>query len=176
MRSDLKEVPLQFTADLPYPKIEVDTINLQYANLIQMNYAGMISEFSAINQYIYHEISLFEDYPDVTYTLKGISKVEMHHLQILGELIIVLGGNPGYWINRKNKKLNWSPNFVVYGSTLKEMLAADIAGEKDAIDQYRKTANQIQNENIVAIINRIILDEEQHIKLLNRLYEKYITK
>lgn len=175
MRSDLKEVPVQFNADLPYPKIEVDTENLQYANLIQINYAGMVSEFSAITQYTYHEIKLFEDYADVTPTLMGIAEVEMHHMQILGELIVVLGGDPGYWINKKNKKLNWSPNFVQYGTTLKEMLTYDIESEKAAIAQYRKTANQIQDENIIAIINRLILDEEHHLKLLNGLYEKYIT-
>ena len=52
--------------------------------------------------------------------------VEMYHLEILGKLIIKLGGNPGYWINKKDKKLNWNSSFVNYGLNVTEMINYDI--------------------------------------------------
>ncbi|GAB6167668.1 manganese catalase family protein [Clostridium carnis] len=171
MKSDLRDIKHKYCVDLPYPKIEVEEKNINYANLIQLNYAGMVSEFSAIGQYIFHEMNLVNTDPNASETIRGIAMVEMHHLQILGELIIALGGEPGFWINKKCKKLYWTPKFIEYGTTLNDILKEDIKGEEDAIAQYRKTANLIQDENIVAIINRIILDEEFHIKLLNNLYK-----
>lgn len=56
------------------------------------------------------------------------------------------------------------------------MLLEDIKNEEEAIRQYRKTANLIDDENIIAILNRIILDEELHIKILTNLYEREMSK
>lgn len=173
MKSDLRELPKTYHSDLPYPKIEVDGPNIEYAKLIQLNYAGLVSEFSAVNQYIYQKIALFNYYPDISSTLLGISEVEMHHLNILGEIITLLGGTPGYFIYKKNKNLNWSPSFLSYTTSIKELLTLNIRNEEAAIEQYRKTANLIPDENIVAMINRIILDEEYHIKLFKSLYDQY---
>lgn len=38
----------------PYPEIKVLKPNLYYANLLIDDYAGVISEFTAISQYLYH--------------------------------------------------------------------------------------------------------------------------
>ncbi|MGL5380863.1 ferritin-like domain-containing protein [Clostridium sp.] len=176
MKSDLRELPKSYHSDLPYPKIEVDGPNIEYAHLIQVNYAGLISEFSAVTQYIYQKIALFNDYPEIASTLLGISEVEMLHLNMIGEIITLLGGTPGYFISKKNKNLNWSPSFLNYTTTISELLTLNIKNEEATIEQYRKTANLIPDENIVAIINRIILDEEYHIKLFKSLYDEYVCE
>ena len=99
----------------------------------------------------------------------------MYHLEILGKLIIKLGGNPGYWINKKDKKLNWSPHFINYGLNVTEMINYDINDEKVAIKQYISTQKKIDDSNIISIIDRVILDEEVHIQILTELSKKYLT-
>ena len=99
----------------------------------------------------------------------------MYHLEILGKLIIKLGGNPGYWINKKDKKLNWNSSFVNYGLNATEMINYDIADEKLAIKQYISDEKKINDSNIISIIDRIILDEEVHIQILTELSKKYLT-
>ena len=169
----IREHDSKFAINLPYPPIKVIEKNIRYSNLILLNYAGEVSEYSAIAQYTYHEISVFKDYPVISNAIKGIAEVEMHHLQMLGELIVLLGGDPRYWIKKKKSTYYWTPRFVEYGRTPKELLTEDIKAETQAIAQYEKTIALIEDDNIVAIIKRIILDEEFHLKIFNELYEKY---
>ena len=60
--------------------------------------AGMVSELSAITQYLYHHQMLHERYPDVADLLKCISIVEMTHMELLGETILQLGGKPKFGV------------------------------------------------------------------------------
>lgn len=173
MKGDYKDLQDSYSLGLPYPKIKVYDKNSIYADLIKKSYAGEVSELTAITQYTYHQL-ITSDY--IKNTLKGIAIVEMHHLEILGELLIALGENPTFLLRKKNKDLYWSSKFIAKDICLKEILLSDIKSEKEAIKQYRKTANIIDDENIIAIINRIILDEELHIKILSNLYEKEIGK
>lgn len=161
-----------YRAKFPYPPIVVEKPNKHYAQIIQTNFSGAVSEFSAISQYINHHLRTQEQYPEISKKLECISMVEMYHLNILGELIIKLGGNPGYWINKKDKKLNWNSHFVNYGLNITEMLYHDINDEKLAIKQYINTQKKINDSNIISIIDRIILDEEVHIQILTQLSKK----
>ena len=62
----------------------------------------------------------------------------MHHLEMLGKIIILLGGEPGYWINNK-KKNYWSSKLVIYDlSSIKDILNIDIQDEKAAIKHIKK--------------------------------------
>jgi len=161
-----------YKSDLPYPEISCQDKNKSYANLIQVNYAGAISELTAINQYIYHSLAISEKFKDVAHCLKHIAMVEMEHLEILGKLIIALGGNPRFEINKGGRELEWSPKFIEYGSNLASMLRENIDGEKAAIRQYKSTISLIKNDNITKILERIIVDEEIHIKTLVLLYNE----
>ena len=98
----------------------------------------------------------------------------MYHLEILGKIIIKIGGNPGYWINKKDRNLNWNSSFVNYGLNATEMINYDIADEKLAIKQYISAEKKINDSNIISIIDRIILDEEVHIQILTELSKKYL--
>lgn len=51
------------------------------------------------------------------------------------------------------------------------MIRYAISGEKKAIANYKRQASWINDPNIVASLNRIILDEEYHIKLFQELYD-----
>ena len=167
---------MEYHVTLPYPKIKVESKNIAYANLILLNFAGYTSELSAVTQYVYHQISFADLYPQVSKIIRGISEVEMHHMEILGELIVKLGSEPRYWINNKKKNSYWSPTFLNYNTSLKQAIAVNIKDEKDAILQYKNTIKQIDDKNIIDIINRIILDEEYHIQLLTNIYTNHVLK
>ena len=163
-----------YRAKLPYPPIVVVKPNKHYAEIIQTSFAGAVSEFSAISQYIYHHLRTEDQYPEISKALESIAIVEMYHLEILGKLIIKLGGNPGYWINKKDRNLNWNSSFVNYGLNATEMINYDIADEKLAIKQYISAEKKINDSNIISIIDRIILDEEVHIQILTEVSKKYL--
>lgn len=163
-----------YSIDLPYPEIKVKEKNPKYIDLILLNYSSAISEFDAIAQYTYHQIALTYTNKEISDTLCGISIVEMRHLEMLGRIIILLGGEPGYWINNK-KKNYWSGKLVNYDlSSIKDILTTDIEDEKAAIKQYKETIIQIDDKYINAVLKRIILDEEFHIQLLTNLHTKYV--
>ncbi len=156
-----------YSVDLPYPEVKVKEKNSKYINLILLNYSSATSEFDAIAQYTYHQIALSD-------ILRGISIVEMHHLEMLGKIILLLGGEPGFWIENK-KKSYWSSKLINYNlSSIKDILTVDIQDEKCTIKQYKETINKIDDEYINAVLKRIILDEEFHIQLLVNLYTKYV--
>lgn len=163
----------KFAVNLPYPEISVNEKNKNYSNIILQNYAGQNSEFTAVAQYNYHEIAIFNDYPVVSNAIKGIARVEMYHLQILGELIVLLGGDPKYRIYKKKTECYWSPKFIDFNKELKTLLTNDLNSEISSIKQYEKAISLIDDENIVLIIKRIILDEEYHVKIFKELIQKY---
>ena len=152
---------ISYHVDLPYPDIKVEKENPRYANILLHNYSGIVSEFTAVDQYVSQAIG-------------EIAMVEMHHLEMLGELILLLGEDPRYWIKKKDKRYYWNGKFVDYGNTLKEYLDYDIQAEVVAIRDYNKALNEISDPNIVKIIERIILDEELHLKIFKELYAKYV--
>ena len=59
---------------------------------------------------------------------------------------------------------------VFYGRMVRQMMQNNIAGEQEAIRQYRKQIQIIQDCHIQEILKRIILDEELHIEL----FKKYL--
>lgn len=158
----------------PYPEIRVMGLNHNYAMLLLEDYAGSVSEFSAITQYVYHNFVLKPEYGELADLLECIALVEMHHLEILAETIFKLGVDPLYrTIETNGTERFWNANFVFYGAGLCDRLMADIASEWAAITNYRKHQQMISDPYVKQILERIILDEFHHIKLLNEVAKKY---
>ncbi len=157
-------------ADLPYPPIEVRGRNQIYANLLSVDYCGSVSELSAITQYINNENRLACDYCDVAKTLLGIAMAEMMHLQKLGELIVLLGGDIDFTAKYNNgKQRMWTPEYLDLPDNTGKMLYADVEAEKAAIRQYKMHISMINDDCVNAVLARIIMDEEYHIMLLQAL-------
>ena len=100
----------------------------------------------------------------------------MEHLNILGELLIALGESPSFSLEKRKKNLNWSTKFINDDTSLKNILLNNINSEILLIKEYRNIATIVDDENIIAILNRIILDEELHIKIFNEIYKKEVEK
>ncbi len=158
--------------DLPYPAIQVRGKNPSYANLLSLDYCGAVSEMSAITQYINNENRLSCEKCPVAKTLLGIAMAEMMHLQKLGELIVLLGGNINFVAKYRNGGAKmWTPEYLQIPENLKNMLLADIESEKAAIAQYEAHIKMIKDDCVNAVLARIIRDEEYHIMLLRTMLQ-----
>lgn len=156
--------------DLPYPPTQVQEQNQMYANLLNSDYCGSVSEMSAIMQYINNENRLFYERCPIAQTILGIAMAEMMHLQKLGELIFLLGGNVDFVVRQPNARPRmWTPEYLTIPENARNMLAADIDSEKAAINQYRMHIKMIGDDSVNAVLARIIQDEEYHIMVLQAL-------
>lgn len=157
----------------PYPEIQVVRPNFYYATLLLEDYAGVVSEMTAINQYFYHYLTLEEKFEDVAELEECISIIEMYHLELLGETIRALGVAPEYRTLTQNKPVYWNASYVYYGQNICDKLAADIAAEKMAIQTYRQHQQLISDPNIQQLLERIIMDEQHHLMLFTQCAQKY---
>ncbi|MEL1135005.1 LysM peptidoglycan-binding domain-containing protein [Desulfitobacterium sp. THU1] len=171
--SSCSQVPSRYRLPDPYPERRVVGKNPYYAQLIFDDYAGKVSETTAIMQYIHHhmEMEATPSWQEVADLEEGIAIVEMLHLDMLGEIIIHLGASPYYHDGRQQP---WTPQFIAYHSFDPcAQLRADIQSEYDAIHQYQAHIEVIQDPFIQALLARIIKDEEFHIKLFSEKLAKF---
>lgn len=159
--------------DLPYPPIRVSGKNPSYADLLSVDYCGSVSEMSAITQYINNENRLASQKCPMAQALLGMAISEMIHLQKLGELIVLLGGDIGFSARGRNgRSALWSPSCLNIPSECRRMLEADMESEKAAINQYELHISWIEDEYVNAVLRRIIQDEEYHIMMLKALQKE----
>ncbi len=159
--------------DLPYPPVQVREKNPAYANLLSTDYCGGVSEMSAITQYINNENRLSSVKCPLTKTILGIAMAEMIHLQKLGELIFLLGGDINFTAKFGNgKQKMWTPEYLTIPGHIGKMILADIESEKAAINQYKMHMNVIKDDNINAVLSRIVQDETYHIMILQALMKE----
>lgn len=153
--------------DLPYPSIKVCGKNQAYADLLSIDYCGSVSEMSAITQYINNENRLSVEKCSVAKTILGIAMAEMIHLQKLGQLIVLLGGNLNFMARQSNGRMRmWTPEYINIPENAKKMILVNIESEKSAINQYRMHIKMINDKYVNAVLARIIKDEEYHIMML----------
>lgn len=163
----------KYALDAPYPTIKVAKPNLFYASLLQDDYSGYVSEFTAVAQYMYHHYYFDRVDEKLAEIVEGIAIVEMHHLEMLAHVIIQLGGDPRYGGMQSTNCQYWSGAFPGYGHSLCERLQLDINAERDAIWTYRYHAQLIDAMDIRALLERIILDEQYHLKLFQEQYDRF---
>lgn len=159
--------------DLPYPPVQVMEKNVDYANLLSIDYCGVVSEMSAIMQYINNENRLSCERCPLVKVILGIAMAEMIHLQKLGELIYLLGGNIDFAAKQRDgRQRMWTPEYLTLPQNVKRMLLADIESERAAIHQYKMHIKVIKDDYVNAVLLRIIKDEEYHIMVLQALMEE----
>lgn len=156
----------------PYPEVEVENQNLRYATLLLDAYAnGEKSEMTAIAQYMHHHFTIKNK--EIADTELCIALVEMKHLEMLGELIKMLGGSPKY---RRSNKAWWDGGEVAYGDSTEFKLKLDIDAEKSAIEGYKTLISEIKDKSVIKVLCRILDDEIVHLEILTGLYKKYYGK
>ena len=66
-------------------------------------------------------------------------------LEMLGKLIVLLGGDPRYWIIRNNRPVYWNAKYLAYATELDKALQSDIDDEHKAIEGYRNSIKLIDD-------------------------------
>jgi bacterioferritin len=154
----------------PYPEVKVSEPNQYYAKFIMNDYCGKAGEFSAISQYLYHNFSMNSKYKDLAKILENISITEMHHMDMLANMIRLLGVEPVF-VNGSN--VFWNAGYVHYGKNVCDQILEDIKSEKEAINTYELHIKIIKDPYIQAVLKRIVLDEKLHLKILEEELKKY---
>ena len=164
---------IRYANPAPYPPAEVCGQNPVYARQILSNIGSANSEMSAVSLYLYNAMVTECAYEEVSDCFYHINMVEMHHLKMYGELALRLGADPRLWSWQNRQRVYWTPGYNQYPREIKTLLTNAITGEKAAIRKYQSQAESIEDPHIVALLKRIILDEELHVEILTGLYETY---
>lgn len=162
---------LHFADSAPYPPVQVWGPDVRYAKAMLSNIGSCNSEMSAVCLYFYNSIITRKAFSNVAECFYKISMVEMHHLDMFGELAFLLGADPRLWSYSKKNMSYWSPGCSQYPGQIVRLLDNAIRGENEAIAKYRQQAAWIKDPNIVDVLNRVILDEEHHIQIFHQLYQ-----
>ena len=161
--------------DEKYPSIDYLKKNKDLAYKIKKIYSGKNSEMTTINNYVYQKLILDDDLKEIKDVLEKIAIVEMQHLDLLGKMIKKLGLYPSYtFINKKGNEVYWDTSFVNYETDLKKILINNIKSEEKSIKEYKDIIKYASDEIITNVFNRIILDEEQHIKIFKSILNNLI--
>lgn len=152
-----------------YPEIKVCCKNQYYANLLLKDYAGFTSELTAITTYVQNHIAGNKNYELAVEAFRGVSMVEMEHLEILGDTITALGGFPEFAYCERGKKFVWDGSNVPGTCKMEKMLEEAIDSEYAAIDQYYAHIDAIDDHYVCDILARIAEDEKYHIRLFKKL-------
>lgn len=164
---------MQYQGNNPYPKPMVEQPNLNYAHLLLEDFAGPVSEFTAVDLYIFQSVTQDKTWQEYAKLLHHIAEVEMHHMQLLAETIYLLGLNPiyGTWDQSTATYIPWSGANVNYTTDVKQALIIDINSETEAIHTYKRHRSMIQDRYIKQLLTRIIEDEELHLSLFQQFYQ-----
>ena len=159
---------------LPYPSVDGLLEDFKSACVIAPSYCGIHGELDAILQYVYHSF-YFNKLGDkeTAGTLMGIAMCEMEHFELLGSALLKLGVDPMFTKQPCIRSGVYNTCYISYSKSPVKMLIDDITGEMVAIDEYEKMCEKLQEEDVSALIKRIMLDEQVHIKVLKERLEIY---
>lgn len=156
----------KFASDLPYPTVDVKS-NLAESKLLMPSYSGQNGELTAILTYCF-QCYISPKRPDLADALIGIAKCEMHHHKLLGDTIYKLGGYP-----IMGARTYWNGSYANYTLDPKKFLQQNIMAEESAILNYERTILNLSDECVKMLLERIILDEEIHIKIFKELLKEF---
>lgn len=155
---------MELKVDKEYPSLDGITEDYKTLRVLSPAYAGGRGELTAVLQYVYQSILLGRiGKKEMSKTVLGIAINEMHHLELLGTAITMLGAPPAFTACLPYPIGYYSASNVNYAKSPCEMIEADIAAESNAIADYRKILACISCEPLTRLIERIIEDEEMHL-------------
>ena len=110
----------KITLDAPYPPAKADSCNIFYASLLTNDFAGPVSELSAVTQYTFQSLASKDQ--KAAALVSGIAKIEMHHMQLIGQLIASLGGIPRFAVQNGCGTSFWNGQLIGYDNSARDFL------------------------------------------------------
>ncbi len=123
-------------------------------------------EHSAIVQYLYH-IFLIGD-PSITEEIEKIARQEMRHMKWFAQKVVQLGGEVE--LKRVEEEIK------VGGPEWESMLRNDVDAEQLAIDTYTKQLDEVRDDGVRKLLERVIHDETRHKEEFQELLEEVKTR
>ena len=157
---------LQIKLDKPYPEIVNAEDDALTVNILKNLASSRTGELAGVMQYIYQSVIADKTNEDIASVFEEIGVVEMMHLDMLMHAITAFGGLPkfedanGNFFNTAN--LNYSDRLI-------DMLENNIRAETMAIDNYLVAIDNVNNESLKRLLERIIEDERRHLEIFNRI-------
>ncbi len=156
--------------NIPYPVVGVETKNPKYADILMPLYAGPYGELTALATYTYQSVITEKKDKRISDIIECISMVEMKHFHILSKLIHMLGVDPMFFSwNARGKMQWWNGQFALFETNPEAFLQKNIEEETFCVKAYQNAHKRIDDRRIKEILERIILDEEHHIKIFENL-------
>lgn len=123
--------------------------------LLDLLNKAIAREIGVSIQYMWqHVMAIGMESPEIKDIFKDIAIVEMKHAEQIAERLFYLGGTP-----------TTKPTPIEVGGSLKEMVAADLKAEEEAIEMYRliiKVAKQLEDSTTRRMFESILAEEEDH--------------
>ncbi len=128
----------------------------------------LAGEYQAILQYLQHYyVMKGPERLTVGEFFKKIAIGEMKHAEFLAEKIVTLGGVPTV-----------TPLPIVQPATVRDMLAANLAAEQQAIKDYAERAEQAEefgDEGLETELENILAEETAHAEEFEKLLAGYAS-
>ena len=155
----------------PYPPLGIERRDPSILPILNRLYAGGQGELTATLSYQYQTILLARKDPRLSQILSDLAASESCHLEILGRLIVLLGGNPTY--RDLETKQFWTGQWVSpWRSEVScRMLLQDLQREVEAADRYLAVARRMPDRKIAAMLRRMAMDEVTHGQVLRELIQ-----
>ena len=101
--------------------------------------------------------------------LRELSRNDMEHLDLVGQLIVLLGGDPIFGVIARQGVNWWRGGLIPRNQTARQALTYDIRAQEEAIRTYRRLMLLISDPNIDALLRRILADEQCQLQVLRSL-------
>lgn len=163
---------MQFSAPEPYPKSEVERTDIAFAKKLLFAFASDKSEMTATANYRYRSIVLQSKNPNLSRIMEELSKVEQTHLEILANLVFLLGYDPKIRTVKNGTPTYWNADCLDYKKDVKSILENSIKEEQNAYKTYVFLSRQTKDQKVSRILYRLSLDEKLHINILKTELEK----
>ena len=118
--------------------------------IIEILNQDLQDEHGAIIQYLTHAYAMGEG--EMSCEIEAIAREEMRHLDWLAETIVELGGVPS--LTRGSQRLG--------GKEVPDWMSNDVLLEEDAIANYKKHIEIIDEPRVKRLLKRILADEQSH--------------
>ena len=135
---------------------------MRRSELIALLLKDIALEHSAIIQYLYH-IFLIKD-AEITAEIEKIARQEMRHMKWFAQKVVQLGGEVE--LSRVEEEIK------VGGPDWASMLENDVNAEQVAIDTYTKQLEEVKDDSVRKLLERVIHDESAHKDEFSELLEE----
>jgi len=157
---------IEVKVNKPYPEIVGAVDDRNVVAILKNLLSSRVGELTAVLQYTFQSVEADKVENEIADILEEISIVEMIHVEKLMKAIVDFGGVPRYEDAVGNM---FNAGYVFYSTKLMDMLNANIAGEKKAIEEYKNAISKVRNESLKNLFARIIEDEELHIAAFKKI-------